>query len=202
MSIEILNHLRNEHRNINGLLHILKRQLASIKVGDRPDYCLMYDIAQYLTYYPDRYHHPFEDMIFARLAELRPEFSTVVAGIERQHHQIAFGGSKLRDLIGEIIDGLIVSREILLHTGIGYINAYRVHMQNEEDNLFDILPVNLNAADWIVLNSAFHWQIDPVFSEEVSREYQHLRDCITAEGAGHWPWKEVLASSCPACSSK
>lgn len=202
MSIGILNRLRNEHRNINGLLRILERQLASIKDGDRPDYRLMYDIAYYLTYYPDRYHHPFEDMIFARLAELRPEFSSVVAGIERQHHQIALKGSNLRDLIGEIIDGLIVSREILLHTGIGYINAYRVHMQNEEGNLFNILPVNLNAADWIVQNSAYYRQHDPVFSEEVSREYQHLRDSITAEGAGHWPWKEVAARSCLACSSK
>lgn len=201
MSKEILNHLGNEHLNINSLLRILERQFESIKKGDRPDYFLMHDIARYLTYYADHYHHPFEDMIYARLSAKRPEYSTVTARIEKQHQQIALKGGDLRDLIGGIIRGSVFSREIIYNDGIDYIDIYRIHMQTEEDELFEPLSVHLTAADWMVLTSSFQWRPDPINSDEVSREYQHLRECITEEGAGEWPWRECLVKSCPVCSS-
>lgn len=200
MTVETLKHLENEHRNINGLLNILERQFASIRDGDRPDYRLMYEIAHYLTYYPDRYHHPFEDLLYARLAKSRPALKNIVDLIGKQHQQIACEGGKLRDLIGEIIDGQAVPRKLLISTGFNYINNYRAHMLTEEDCLFNALPTALQPADWMVLVSSFHWQPDPVFSEQVSREYQHLKDSISAAGAGQWPWDEVSANSCPACS--
>lgn len=200
MSERILNRLRDDHRNINGLLRILGRQLTGIRRGDRPDYRLMYDIVHYLTYYPDRFHHPFEDVMFARLIRRRPEFATLVDGIEKEHQQIATEGCKLRVLIGEIIDGLVVPRDALLQAGAAYVNTYRVHMQTEEDELFDALADSFQPADWMVLTSVFHWQPDPVFSGEASREYSHLRDCISAEGAGTWPWNDIDSHTCAVCS--
>lgn len=201
MSIQVLTRLRSDHQNIKGLLHILRRQLDSIGRGDKPDYHLMYDIVHYLTYYPDRYHHPFEDLLFARLAELRPDLVSKVEESEQHHRQIARAGGRLRAMIGAIIDGLVVSRDKLSRTGSAYINGYVEHMQIEENELFDIVPGALKPADWLVLISAYHWQPDPVFSEEISREYRHLRECITAAGAGPWPWSEVMTSSCPVCSN-
>ena len=55
MNTNALNHLRNEHQNINSLLHILERQFNSIKTAERPNYFLMQDIIRYLTYYFDHY---------------------------------------------------------------------------------------------------------------------------------------------------
>jgi len=201
MSSDIIKRLWEEHRNIDSLLRILGRQLAGIRQGDKPDYHLMYDIAHFLTYYPDRYHHPFEDLVFARLAELQPELAAEVAGIEKRHHQLAFDGGKLCYLIGEIIDGLFVSRAELLRTGTAYIESYREHLHAEEDGLFNVLESSLTPADRVVLVSAFHWQTDDVFSEEASGEYRHLREAISAQGAGAWPWEKVNVSSCAACSS-
>lgn len=200
MSSDIINRLRDEHRNINGLLRILERQLAGIRQGDRPDYHLMYDISHYLTYYPDHYHHPFEDLVFARLAELQPELSAEVADIEKKHHQLVYDGGRLCYLIGEIIDGLFVSRAKLLRSGTAYIESYREHLQAEEDGLFNVLADTLKPADRVVLISTFHWQPDAVFSEDASREYYHLREAISAQGAGDWPWKNVSMNSCTACS--
>ena len=200
MSKEILNHLGNEHLNIGGLLHILERQLHSIKDGDRPDYFLMHDITRYLTYYSDHYHHPFEDMIYARLARKRREFSPVAEIVKKQHRQIALKGNGLRELIHGIIRGSVFSRENIFNNGIDYIYCYRAHMQTEEDELFDPLSDHLSPADWMVLISTFQWRPDPVYSDEVSREYQYLKDSIRDGGAGDWPWKESLVNSCPVCS--
>ena len=201
MSKEILDHLRNEHLNIGGLLRILERQLNSIKDGDRPDYFLMHDATRYLTYYADHYHHPFEDLIYERLVEKRGALSAAVARIQRQHGQIAEKGSDLHESIGGIIRGSVISRENIYCNGMEYIDLYRTHMQNEEDELFEPLSVVLTPADWMVLTSEFQWRPDPINSSEVSREYQHLRTTITEEGAGEWPWKECLVNSCPVCSN-
>lgn len=200
MSSRIMGHLREGQRNIKGLLGILERQLTGIRGGDRPDYRLMYDIAHYLTYYPDRYHHPCEDMIFTRLSGVREDLAEVAGNIAKQHHQLAREGGMLRDLVGEIIDGSVVPREVLLCLGANYINAYRLHMHTEETKLFSELPGSLQASDWVILNSAFHWLPDPVFSAETAREYQHLRESISAGGAGEWPWSEISTHTCSACS--
>lgn len=197
MTTPVLN-LQREHRNLGALLRILDRQLQSIGDGNRPDYHLMYEILHYLTYYSDRYHHPYEDRLFTRLAERRPEWAMRVEKLADQHRRIASEGNRLRCRIGEIIDGSVVSRNELLHTGRSYVSEYREHIQVEND-LLDVMAAALEEPDWMELLGTCYREIDPVFSDEAGREYRHLRECITAEGAGNWPWQDVAGQSCPAC---
>lgn len=201
MNTNALNHLRNEHQNINSLLHILERQFNSIKTAERPNYFLMQDIIRYLTYYFDHYHHPFEDLIYACLAKMDITYSAVVTKINNQHKEIADKGNYLREEISGLTRGAVLSRDNLFKDGIDYINLYRLHMQTEENELFKPISTNLNTKDWILLTSYFEWRPDPVLSDEVTMEYQHLREYITTEGAGEWPWSECLENSCPVCSS-
>ena len=201
MDANALNHLRNEHQNINSLLHILERQLDSIKTGDRPDYFLMHEITQYLTYYSDHYHHPFEDLIYARLVRKNEKYFTVVANIGIQHQEIASKGENLHELVSGLIRGSVISRETLFSEGFDYINLYRIHMLKEETELFQPISEHLNNTDWMLLTSAFEWRPDPVFSDEVTSEYKHLKECISSEVNSEWPWNECLEDSCSICSS-
>ncbi len=197
MTTPVLN-LQSEHRNLGALLRILDRQLQSIGDGSRPDYHLMYEILHYLTYYSDRYHHPYEDRLFARLAERRPEWALSVENIANRHCVIADMGNRLRSQIGEVIDGSVISRDELLHMGRAYVSEYREHMR-VEDELIDVIAAALERADWMNLLGTCYREVDSVFSDEAGREYRHLRECITAEGAGEWPWRDVSNQSCPAC---
>lgn len=197
MTTPVLN-LQREHRNLGALLRILDRQLQSVGDGNRPDYHLMYEILQYLTCYSDRYHHPWEDRLFARLAMRRPEWSMSVANIANRHRHIAVEGNRLRGQIGELIDGSVLSREELLNTGRAYVADYLEHMQ-DEDELLDVMAAALEESDWMELLGSVVREVDPVFSDEAGREYRYLRDCITAEGAGDWPWRDLANQSCPAC---
>lgn len=201
MNVNALNHLRNEHQNIISLLHILERQLNSIRIAQKPDYFLMQDITRYLTYYSDHYHHPFEDLIYTCLARKDIVYSTVVTKIENQHKEIAEKGNFLHEAICGLTRGSVLSRDSIFNYGIDYINQYRLHMQTEENELFEPVNTNLTTPDWLLLTSAFEWRPDPVLTEEVITEYQYLRGYITNEGAGEWPWSECLDNSCPVCSS-
>ena len=56
-----------EHAYFMRLLDLLHDQVAIFESGQRPKYDLMEDIISYLRNYSDRYHHPREDVAFARL---------------------------------------------------------------------------------------------------------------------------------------
>lgn len=61
--IEIIEVLREEHRNIEKLLRVLERELSVFDRGDHPDYVVIEAVVDYFKDYPDRCHHPKEDII-------------------------------------------------------------------------------------------------------------------------------------------
>jgi hemerythrin-like domain-containing protein len=65
-------HLHAEHANFDMLLELLEGQLDLFHDGKSPDYALMLDIMFYMTHYPDAFHHPREDLAFARIGEREP----------------------------------------------------------------------------------------------------------------------------------
>jgi hemerythrin-like domain-containing protein len=64
---DIIEVLRQEHRNIESLLCVLERELSVFDRGDRPDYEVVLAIIDYFKDYPDCCHHPKEDMIVEKL---------------------------------------------------------------------------------------------------------------------------------------
>ena len=63
----IIERLSQEHRNIERLLAILERELQIFDRGDRPDYKVISAVISYFELYPEVYHHPQEDLVFAKL---------------------------------------------------------------------------------------------------------------------------------------
>ena len=46
---------------------VLERELEIFDRGDRPDYEVIRAIISYFELYPDLYHHPQEELVFAKL---------------------------------------------------------------------------------------------------------------------------------------
>ena len=63
----IIERLCREHRNIEMLLAVLEHELKVFDRGDRPDYEVIRAIISYFEVYPEVYHHPQEDVVFAKL---------------------------------------------------------------------------------------------------------------------------------------
>ena len=53
-----------EHANYRRLLDLLRSETERFTAGGQPDYELMSDVVHYMTQYPDRFHHPREDVAF------------------------------------------------------------------------------------------------------------------------------------------
>ena len=84
-----LNAWHAEHAYFRQLLDLLREQVDVFHTGEQPNYRLMLDIISYLKDYADHFHHPREDVAFARLAKRRPDIELVLARLVQEHRVIA-----------------------------------------------------------------------------------------------------------------
>ncbi|MGB8568716.1 MAG: hemerythrin domain-containing protein [Pseudolabrys sp.] len=81
----IIERLSREHRNIEMLLAVLERELEIFDRGSRPDYEVIRAIISYFELYPEVYHHPQEDLVFAKL-KLRDPTAAAHRAPAASHH--------------------------------------------------------------------------------------------------------------------
>jgi hemerythrin-like domain-containing protein len=75
--VEIIDILRQEHRNIEKLLRVMEQELAVFDRGERPDYEVFGAILEFFKMYPESCHHPKEDIIYEK-------FKCVILVAQRQ----------------------------------------------------------------------------------------------------------------------
>ncbi len=91
----IIERLSREHRNIEMLLAVLERELEIFDSGGRPDYEVIRAIISYFELYPEVYHHPQEDLVFAKLKIRDPAAAAKVGDLALEHQK---GAERLRRL--------------------------------------------------------------------------------------------------------
>ena len=83
----IVERLCREHRNIEMLLAVLEHELEVFDRGDRPDYEVIRAIISYFEVYPEVYHHPQEDVVFAKLKIRDPAAAAKVGNLALEHQK-------------------------------------------------------------------------------------------------------------------
>ena len=97
--------------------------------------------------WPDRFHHPREDLIYARVAEVDETTADEVDTLQRDHDDTAKNGQRmLRDIErwrrGEI------TGPALIKAGRGYVEHIYEHMNVEEKVVFPHIEATLSLQDW------------------------------------------------------
>src|SRR6478609_2336781 len=136
----IIERLSREHRNIETLLAVLERELEIFDRGDRPDFIRA--IISYFELYPELYHHPLEDLVFAKLKLRDPAAAAKVGNLTLEHQK---GAERLRR-VAQAIDGVLADREIprqnVDNIVRDFIEYQRRHIIMEDRDFF---PAALNA---------------------------------------------------------
>jgi len=96
-----------DHVNFARLLNLLERQLIAFHAGEEPDYPVMPASVYYLRHYPDRVHHPREDVAFARLVARDPALQLPIARRLREHRVIPAAGEELLKLLQGVVEGVL-----------------------------------------------------------------------------------------------
>ena len=178
----IIERLSQEHRNIEKLLAILERELQAFDRGDRPDYKVISAVISYFELYPEVYHHPQEDLVFAKLKIRDPAAAAKVGNLAREHER---GAERLRR-VAHAVDSVLASREILRQnvdtTVRDFIEHERRHIMMEDRDFFPAALKALEPQDWTEIASALTNPEDPLFSEAAEETFDALRACILQLG--------------------
>ena len=171
----IIERLSREHRNIEKLLIILERELEVFDRGDRPDYEVIRAVISYFEVYPEVYHHPLEDLVFARLRTRDAVAAAKVGDLAREHQK---GAERLRS-VAHAIDNVLADREVLrqnVDTIVrDFIEHERRHMMMEDRDFFPAALLALKPQDWTEIASAVIGRKDPLFSDVAEERFDALR---------------------------
>ena len=174
----IIERLSREHRNIETLLAVLERELEIFDRGDRPDYKVIRAIISYFELYPELYHHPLEDLVFAKLKLRDPAAAAKVGNLTLEHQK---GAERLRR-VAKAVDGVLAGREFLRQDVDAIVRDFleheRRHIAMEDRDFFPAALKALRPPDWTEIASALSSHKDPLFSDVVEARFDALRAYI------------------------
>lgn len=167
--------LRAEHRHMSTVMQLLAEQLKSIEAGDLVDTHVVYEIMDYMVTWPDRFHHPREDLIYGRVAEVDEKTADEVDTLQRDHdHTAKLGNGVLQEIQrwreGEVSGAAVVKK------GRAYIDHIYEHMNIEEKVVFPHIEAVLTIQDWRELaeDDELLAVSNPVFGPRVQREFRNM----------------------------
>jgi len=170
-----------EHVYFNRLLALLHKQVDLFHGGEQPNYELMQDIITYLRDYSDRFHHPREDVAFARLVKHCPDLELVVARLGQEHRVIAHAGETLLAQLTAIVGGAVVPRAELEVAAATYLVYYGNHIAKEEEDILARAAKEMTPEDWEAVRTAVPPGRDPLFGGAPEERYRELRRQIALE---------------------
>ena len=167
--------LQDEHRYMNLLLGTLEEQLQTSDFSSSGEYFLMQDIVRYLHDYPDKVHHPTEDLLFDKLIRREPDAQKDVARLRRDHKKLNGNTADILHLLDdaaaqptpEAAEAVRISLET-------YIGRLRRHMSFEESRMFPAAVQCLANRDWQAIESRLNAVQDPLFGSAVGQDYRVL----------------------------
>ena len=171
---DLLEDLREDHRNMATMLDLLGRQVDHIRNGDRPDYELIHDIMRYMTVYSDAVHHPKEDLLYASMKAEKPDLDADLARVGPEHREIAELGETLRNDVEAVASGAAVTRERIIADTTEYVRQLRQHMAWEEEDLFRRARDLVQSDKSMSVDISHLDTLDPVFGPAREHSFANL----------------------------
>lgn len=170
--------LHQEHKHIAKLMICLRHQLARFEQPDvEPDLTLVIDILDYVTHYPEQWHHPFEDLIFKAVQDKGIQ-SEALEALLVQHHELAQLTQTIMQYFNQIQMGSVVPMEEVLKKTSEYIELQLKHLSFEENTAFPVAEDNLSEQDWLALEQQASHVDDPVFGACTEQRYRHIYQSV------------------------
>ena len=168
-----------EHMRFASLLDFIEQQMSAFHEGKDPDYQLMYDVVFYLHHYADHYHHPREDVAFARLVKRDPGLRLPINRLLQEHRVLETAGETLLKYVDDILEDRVIQRATAEAAAATYLVYYRHHLAVEESEVLPHASRTLKPDDWAAVAAAVPVAPDPLFGDDVGERYRELRKRMT-----------------------
>jgi len=185
--VDIIDILRQEHRNIEKLLGAMEQELCVFDRGEHPDYEVFAAIIDYFRKYPDTCHHPKEDVIYDKFKECDPARAAAVADLRAEHRDGAERLRRVAKAIDAVLNDQDFLREDVDRIVRDFIDGERKHIALEDNVVFPAILSSLRPRDWaeiaLVLADRFGPASQPDFEEQFSTLRRNILDLEAAAAA-------------------
>ncbi|MGV3570797.1 MAG: hemerythrin domain-containing protein [Ramlibacter sp.] len=146
---------------------VLTSMLMLLQLGpaDAPErfFDVMRAMLFYIDEFPERRHHPKEsDLLFPKLARLRPDLMPVIQRLEAEHMA---GEGRVRELQHLLLAWELLGeprRDAFCTAVQAYVTFYREHMRTEEAQILPAAQAVFTPQDWRELDAVFSRDVDPL----------------------------------------
>ena len=174
----ILAALRAEHLQIATLLGLIEREVDHLERRGKADIGLLAAIVRYLALYPDRYHHPKEDLVYACLRARDPGAAAAIGKLAQDHVDLGAATRRLAARLEGAERGHEVPPATLGRECRALLGRYHDHMTREESDLFPHAQRALRPADWARIERDAASREDPLFGPNVEAAFQPIHDAL------------------------
>jgi hemerythrin-like domain-containing protein len=185
--VEIIEILRQEHRNIEKLLGVMEQELSVFNRGERPDYEVLGAVIEFFKTYPDSCHHPKEDIIYEKFKYRAPARAASIADLEVEHREGALRLRRVARVVESVLNDQELLREDVERIVRDFIDNERKHIALEEDVIFPIMVDTLQPGDWadiaLIMADRYGPPSDADFEEQFStlrRNILELEEAVLA----------------------
>lgn len=150
----ILEQLHKDHAEMTKVLSVLEREIELEKGGQNADYELIRAILDYCAGYPALCHHPMEDLVYRKL-RLLDDFQKhdLLSNVLTEHWELNQDRLELAAALDNLEEDADASPTGFHPLAERFLERYRVHMAQEEMELFTEARRSLSPEDWADLDA-------------------------------------------------
>ena len=130
------------------LLDALERQINAFADDGHADLEIVEAIADYILEYPDRFHHPVEDLVLAELRQRDASAALPSEGLESEHERIGQLARDFHTAVETLISDEPARRADFIDTARAFVVAMRDHIAREDREFFPAAEAALTRDDF------------------------------------------------------
>jgi len=178
----LVRQLDKDHYQLIRILNCLDFEIRHYKweLGRPAHLPIILDALDYIQTYPEKCHHPLEDILFAHLAKKCPEAAEVIDDLTQDHLLLEELTVDLVNDFMTVAQGQVVPSEQLVRKFTVYNREQRNHLFRESTEVFPLLESHFDEQDWQEVMAQLQAIKDPVFGPYIQEDYQSLYDYIMA----------------------
>ena len=175
--------LQQEHRNVAKVLALIQQQATNLAARAPANFRLLEGCMLYLSSYPEKCHHPKEDLVYRKMRSRCPDIVDSLRDLVEEHETLAYFTRNLRSTIAVAQHEVPAVSSELADQLMKYLDAYHQHMASEEEVFFPLALERLSNEDLAEIDFALFDQPDHLFDPDAEKRLAELHAALARLGA-------------------
>ena len=173
---KIHHRLNTDHYHMQQLLDCFNHEIDCYGFDSKrsADLDIILNTLDYIQTYPEKWHHPTEDIIYNKLLKKQIKESTLIEQLQHEHQEIYQTTENIKEMFDNVVEDCIISADKLLTYSRNYIQLQRQHLDKENEYIYPLMDTVFSEDEWHEIENEVKSQNESSFNTPSKKEYFHL----------------------------